>query len=87
MSSVLGRGAGIQQAEKVDVTDTATADRARTHPVTPGTPIRPQLDDEGRRYLGRLQANGEHMEPLIGDLLALSRIGRESREPEAGAPR
>jgi signal transduction histidine kinase len=43
----------------------------------------PRLDDEGRRLLGRLQANVAQMERLILDLLELSRIGRESRAPEA----
>jgi PAS domain S-box-containing protein len=43
----------------------------------------PRLDDDARHLLARLQANAEHMERLIEDLLALSRIGREAREPEA----
>jgi signal transduction histidine kinase len=41
-----------------------------------------RLDDEGRHLLGRVQANVEHMERLIQDLLELSRVGRESRGPE-----
>jgi signal transduction histidine kinase len=41
-----------------------------------------RLDDEGRHFLGRLQANVRHMERLIQDLLELSRVGRESRPPE-----
>jgi signal transduction histidine kinase len=40
------------------------------------------LDDEGRHYLQRVVANTRQMERLIGDLLALSRIGREARAPE-----
>jgi signal transduction histidine kinase len=40
------------------------------------------LDEEGRHYLERIQANTEHMERLILDLLALSRIGREGRSAE-----
>ncbi|MEN6304257.1 MAG: ATP-binding protein [Armatimonadia bacterium] len=35
-----------------------------------------RLDEEGRRRLGRLQANVESMETLVSDLLELSRIGR-----------
>lgn len=35
-----------------------------------------RLDEEGLRRLGRLQANVESMEALVGDLLELSRIGR-----------
>jgi signal transduction histidine kinase len=42
-----------------------------------------QLGDRGTRYLQRLQANVQHMERLISDLLALSRVGREARAPEA----
>ena len=42
-----------------------------------------RLDGQGRHYLARLQANVEQMERLIQDLLALSRIGRESRPAEA----
>jgi GAF domain-containing protein len=42
----------------------------------------PELGDEGRRVLGRIQANVERLERLISDLLALSRIGREARVPE-----
>ncbi|MBI2218884.1 MAG: GAF domain-containing protein [Candidatus Rokubacteria bacterium] len=36
-----------------------------------------RLDDRGRHYLSRLQANVEQMERLIQDLLTLSRVGRE----------
>ncbi len=43
----------------------------------------PQLPEDAARYLGRIQANTEQMERLIGDLLALSRIGREARAPAA----
>jgi signal transduction histidine kinase len=46
-----------------------------------------RLDDEGRRVLARIEANAAHMAKLIGDLLALSRIGREARAPEAMAVR
>lgn len=35
-----------------------------------------RLDDEGRRYLHRIQANVAHMGHLIQDLLVLSRVGR-----------
>jgi len=42
-----------------------------------------KLDEEGRYYIERLQVNTQHMERLIMDLLALSRIGREARVPEA----
>lgn len=41
------------------------------------------LGHEGRRYLDRIQANILQMERLIQDLLALARIGREARAPEA----
>ena len=41
-----------------------------------------RLDDDGRHLLGRIQANVQHLERLIGDLLALSRIGREARPVE-----
>jgi signal transduction histidine kinase len=42
-----------------------------------------RLGDQGREYLGRLRACAQQMGHLIQDLLALSRIGRESRPPEA----
>ena len=42
-----------------------------------------KLDEEGRYYIERLQANTQHMERLFMDLLALSRVGREARAPEA----
>jgi signal transduction histidine kinase len=42
-----------------------------------------RLDDRGRHYLARLEANVLQMERLIDDLLRLSRVGRESRRPEA----
>jgi signal transduction histidine kinase len=41
-----------------------------------------RLDESGRRYLERISANVRQMERLIGDLLALSRVGREGRPPE-----
>jgi PAS domain S-box-containing protein len=34
------------------------------------------LDEEGREYLSRVQANARRMDKLIDDLLALSRLGR-----------
>ena len=43
------------------------------------------LDDDGRHYLGRIDANTRHMERLLLDLLALSRIGRDERAPESMA--
>jgi signal transduction histidine kinase len=43
----------------------------------------PQLPEDAARYLRRIQANTEQMERLIGDLLALARIGREARAPAA----
>ena len=36
-----------------------------------------RLDDEGKDYLGRIQANALRMSELIDDLLKLSRLGRE----------
>jgi signal transduction histidine kinase len=44
-----------------------------------------RLDDDGKRVLKRIEANAMHMAQLIGDLLALSKIGREARAPEAVA--
>jgi signal transduction histidine kinase len=41
------------------------------------------LDAQGRHYLERIRANTGHMERLLLDLLALSRVGREARPPEA----
>jgi PAS domain S-box-containing protein len=41
------------------------------------------LGDEGKHFLQRIQENTRQMESLIMDLLALSRIGREARTPEA----
>jgi signal transduction histidine kinase len=41
-----------------------------------------KLDDDGKHYLQRIVANTQQMERLILDLLALSRCGREGREPE-----
>jgi GAF domain-containing protein/anti-sigma regulatory factor (Ser/Thr protein kinase) len=41
-----------------------------------------KLDGEGHHYLERLKFNVQHMERLILDLLALSRIGREARAAE-----
>jgi signal transduction histidine kinase len=43
---------------------------------------RERLDLDGRHFLERIQANVQHLERLIGDLLALSRIGREARPLE-----
>ena len=42
-----------------------------------------RLDEDGRRVLKRIEANSLHMAQLISDLLALSKIGREARAPEA----
>ena len=42
-----------------------------------------RLDDDGKRILKRIEANAMHMAQLISDLLALSKIGREARAPEA----
>ncbi len=44
-----------------------------------------RLDEDGKRVLKRIEANAMHMAQLIGDLLALSKIGREARAPEAVA--
>ncbi len=41
------------------------------------------LDEQGRHYVTRIKANAQQMERLVQDLLALSRIGREGRPPEA----
>jgi PAS domain S-box-containing protein len=35
-----------------------------------------QVDEEGKHYMERIQANVAHMDSLISDLLGLSRIGR-----------
>jgi signal transduction histidine kinase len=40
------------------------------------------LDEDGRHYLRRVQANTHRMERLLLDLLELSRIGREERPAE-----
>jgi GAF domain-containing protein len=40
------------------------------------------IDEDGRHYLGRIDANTRQMERLLLDLLALSRIGRDARPPE-----
>jgi signal transduction histidine kinase len=40
------------------------------------------LDEDGRHYLGRIDANTKQMERLLLDLLALSRIGRAARPAE-----
>jgi signal transduction histidine kinase len=42
-----------------------------------------RFDDQGRRYLDRLVANTTHMDRLIQDLLALSRIGRAAARYES----
>ncbi len=44
-----------------------------------------RLDEDGLRVLKRIEANATHMAQLIGDLLALSRIGRDARTPEGVA--
>ncbi|MFH2137647.1 MAG: PhnD/SsuA/transferrin family substrate-binding protein [Candidatus Omnitrophota bacterium] len=36
-----------------------------------------KLDEEGKNYLSRIQANTEHMQELIDDLLEISRIERQ----------
>jgi signal transduction histidine kinase len=41
------------------------------------------LGDEGRRVLSRIEANATHLAQLIGDLLTLSRVGRDARQAEA----
>jgi len=41
-----------------------------------------RLDGDARNFLERIQANVQHLERLIADLLALSRIGREARPLE-----
>jgi signal transduction histidine kinase len=41
------------------------------------------LDEEGRRYVARIDVNAGRMERLLLDLLALAQVGRESRPPEA----
>lgn len=40
-----------------------------------------KLDEDGRRRLGRLQANVEMMSALVADLLELSRVGRLETAP------
>lgn len=40
------------------------------------------LEGEGLHFLARLRANVEHMDRLVGDLLALSRVGRIDEDPE-----
>lgn len=42
-----------------------------------------KLDGEARHFVERIQANTRQMESLIMDLLAMSRIGREAKAPEA----
>ena len=41
-----------------------------------------QLGEDGRHYLGRIGATVKQMERLIGDVLMLSRVGREGRPTE-----
>jgi len=36
-----------------------------------------KLDDDGKRYLGRIQAGAKNMGALVDDLLHLSRVGRQ----------
>ena len=43
----------------------------------------PQLGDEGRHYVRRMNSSARYMQDLIGDLLELSRIGRIQTEPQA----
>jgi signal transduction histidine kinase len=45
----------------------------------------PSLDERGRHYLRRIEANVAQMERLITDVLALSRVGRDAR-PAALVP-
>jgi signal transduction histidine kinase len=42
-----------------------------------------RLDDAGRRYLGRIEANATHLGDLIADVLAFSRVGRVGVPPAA----
>lgn len=42
-----------------------------------------RLTGELRTYVDRMRSNGLHMQALIDDLLALSRVGRVDTEPEA----
>jgi signal transduction histidine kinase len=42
----------------------------------------PRLDADGRHLLERIQANVQHLERLIGDLLALSRVDRDAQRLE-----
>jgi signal transduction histidine kinase len=41
-----------------------------------------QLGEDGRHYLSRIEGTVKQMETLIGDVLTLSRIGREGRPTE-----
>jgi signal transduction histidine kinase len=41
------------------------------------------LDEAGRRYLGRIEANATHLGDLIEDVLAFSRVGRLGAPPAA----
>ena len=41
----------------------------------------PRVDDKGRHYIDRILANGNYMEELIRDILALSRVGKP-KNPE-----
>jgi signal transduction histidine kinase len=42
----------------------------------------PRLDEDGRHYLERIVYNSSHMRRLLGDVLAMARVGREARALE-----
>lgn len=44
-----------------------------------------QLDEPGRRYLARIEANATHLADLIDDVLTFSRVGRVGAPPVAVA--